>query len=147
MNKIVAKKIIFNIIISLLFIIDLILVIISFNFETTANLEKIKFILVVLEIILALVLVSLDYIFKIKKWINTIVHNVIIEIQKFVSNKFEKWAIQLKAKLNTENEEYHHLAPTFLEKSKYVSILKSQIDNPHIKIWLYQDLMDPENLL
>ena len=133
MNKIVAKKIIFNIIISLLFIIDLILVIISFNFETTANLEKIKFILVVLEIILALVLVSLDYIFKIKKWINTIVHNVIIEIQKFVSNKFEKWAIQLKAKLNTENEEYHHLAPTFLEKSKYVSILKSQIDNPHIK--------------
>ena len=133
MNKIVAKKIIFNIIISLLFIIDLILVLILFNFETTANLEIFKFILVVLEIILALVLVSLDYIFKIKKWISTIVHNVIIEIQKSVSNKFEKWAIQLKAKLNTENEEYHHLAPTFLEKSKYVIILKSQIDNPHIK--------------
>lgn len=93
MNKIVAKKIIFNIIISLLFIIDLILVLILFNFETTANLEIFKFILVVLEIILALVLVSLDYIFKIKKWISTIVHNVIIEIQKSVSNKFEKWAI------------------------------------------------------
>ena len=127
-----VKKII-NIVVLVLFIFSLALIMIL---NVKANISSIKewnVGLSIISLILFVCLLLLHFYELIIDRIVLIYSKMMSSIKINLSNKFYNWAIQLKAKLNTESEEYHHLAPTYLEKSEYVGILKCQIDNPHIK--------------
>lgn len=122
-----------NIIASTMSILLLIVIIILNIFDWGQSVRGWTIGILIFELLVLLFLVFSNNLNQIIEITVSAYNKVLLFLQKSLSKIFEKWAIQLKAKLNTENEEYHHLAPTFLEKSKYVSILKLQIDNPHIK--------------
>lgn len=126
-------KMIINIIVLFLFILSLILMIIINGKENIVSVKAWNVVLSALSLVFAVYLLLHHFYALIIRSIVLVYNKIIKYIRVNLSNKCVNFGNQLKAKLNTENEEYHHLAPTYLEKSEYVRILKLQIDNPHIK--------------
>lgn len=131
MKKITQRNL--NIIASTISILLLIVIIILNIFDWGQSVRGWTIGILIFELLVLLFLVFSNNLNQIIEITVSAYNKVLLFLQKSLSKIFEKWAIQLKAKLKKVNYEYDNLAPTFIENCKNAEILKLQIDNPQIK--------------
>lgn len=122
-----------NIIASTMSILLLIVIIILNIFDWGQSVRGWTIGILIFELLVLLFLVFSNNLNQIIEITVSAYNKVLLFLQKSLSKIFEKWAIQLKAKLKKVNYEYDNLAPIFIENCKNAEILKLQIDNPQIK--------------